>query len=109
MFKAMILLTRGEQMSAQQFATWWLEEHAPRARQLPGVREIRFNLVTDPSEAAEHIDGGVDGIAELWFDDRESFEAAYATDIGKAVAQDSLDHVAGRIRLFVEENAILRS
>ncbi|HEV8023952.1 MAG TPA: EthD family reductase [Candidatus Nanopelagicales bacterium] len=100
MFKAMILLTRGEHMSAQEFATWWLTEHAPKARDLPGVREIRFNLVTDSAD-------GIDGIAELWFDDQEAFEAAYATPIGKAVAQDSLDHVAGRIRLFVEENQIL--
>jgi len=102
MFKAMILLTRGEQMSAQEFATWWLEEHAPRARQLPGVREIRFNLVTDPGDAPDRVDG----IAELWFDNEAAFTAAYATDIGQRVAQDSLDHVAGRVRLFVEENQI---
>ena len=103
MFKAMILLTRGQQMTSEEFATWWLEEHAPRARQLPGVREIRFNVVTDPGDSTDRVDG----IAELWFDDQESFEAAYATDIGKSVAQDSLDHVAGRVRMFVQENQIL--
>lgn len=102
----MILLTRGEQISAQEFANWWLTEHAPKARDLPGVREIRFNLVTDPADSAADGDR-IDGIAELWFDDQAAFEAAYATPIGKAVAQDSLDHVAGRIRLFVEENQIL--
>lgn len=107
MFKAMILLTRSEQMSAEEFADWWLVQHAPLAKQLPGVREIRFNLVSGPDDATTG-EGRIDGIAELWFEDRQAFEAAYATDIGKAVAQDSLDHVAGRIRLFVEENQILR-
>lgn len=101
MFKAMILLTRRTDMSGDEFARWWLDEHAPRARELPGVREIRFNLVLDADD--------IDGVAELWFDSREDFEAAYATDIGKAVAQDSLDHVASRVRLLVEENQILAS
>lgn len=101
MFKAMILLTKRSDMSSQEFAHWWLNEHAPRARELPTVREIRFNLVADAED--------VDGVAELWFDSREDFEAAYATDIGKAVAQDSLDHVSARVRLLVEENQILTS
>ena len=99
MFKAMILLTRRADMTHEQFAQWWLHEHAPMARSLPGVREIRFNEVTDGE--------GIDGVAELWFDDRASFEAAYSTEIGASVAQDSLDHVASRVRLFVEENQIL--
>ena len=99
MFKAMILLTRRSDMSHEQFAQWWLVEHAPLARQLPGVREIRFNEVTEGE--------GIDGVAELWFDDRASFDAAYATEIGKSVARDSLDHVASRVRLFVDENQIL--
>jgi uncharacterized protein (TIGR02118 family) len=101
MFKAMILLTRRPDMSHEQFAHWWLEEHAPLARQLPGVREIRFNEVTEGE--------GIDGVAELWFDDRASFDAAYATTMGRSVAQDSLDHVASRIRLFVDESQILPS
>lgn len=85
-------------MTHEDFATWWLTEHAPLARQLPGVREIRFNEVVDGD--------GVDGVAELWFDDQSAFEAAYASDLGKSVAQDSIDHVSARVRLIVEENQI---
>lgn len=101
MFKAMILLTRRSDMSHEQFAQWWLDEHAPLARQLPGVRQIRFNEVIEGD--------GIDGIAELWFDDRASFEAAYATELGASVAQDSIDHVTSRTRLIVDENQILDS
>lgn len=99
MFKAMILLTRRADMSHEQFTQWWLHEHAPLARQLPGAREIRFNEVIEGE--------GFDGIAELWFDDRASFEAAYGAEIGAAVAQDSLDHVSSRVRMFVDESQIL--
>ena len=31
-----------------------------------------------------------DGVAELWFDKEEDLFAAYTTDIGKAVAEDSI-------------------
>ena len=101
MFKAMIMLTRRGDMTHEQFVHWWLDDHAPMARQLPGVREIRFNEVVDGD--------GVDGITELWFDDREAFEAAYASAIGTTVAQDSLDHVSARVRLMVNEHRIVAS
>ena len=43
-------------------------------------------------------------MSELWFDSQAAFEAAYASDIGKAVAADSLAHVGRRERLFVNEH-----
>ena len=100
MFKAIIMLTRGTEMTHEEFAHWWLVEHAPRAAELPGVRSITFNLV-------DTEDADLDGISELWFDSQADFEAAYATDIGKAVAADSMAHVSGRVRLFVTEHAIV--
>lgn len=98
MFKVMVGLVRRTDMDRDQFASWWLDEHAPLARQLPGVRRIRFNLMAD---------GPFDGIAELWFDSPESAESAYATDIGKAVAADSVAHVSERVRMPADERDIL--
>ncbi|CAB4857403.1 unannotated protein [freshwater metagenome] len=103
MFKAVILLTRRADLTHEQFATWWLDEHAPKAAELPGVRRICFNLV-DPVE-----DGAPDGISELWFDTQADFEAAYATEIGKAVAADSMAHLASRVRMFVTEHEVADS
>lgn len=108
MFKAIILLRRGESQSPQEFRHWWLNEHAPLARQLPGLRRLVFNHV-EPSLNEELGDPRMnglpyDGVSELWFDDRAAFDAAYATDVGKRVASDSLKHVSGRLRLFVEEH-----
>lgn len=103
-FKAVILLTRREDMSAQEFAAWWLGEHAALARQLPGLRGLRFNLVTAGGPSGE---GAIDGISELWFDSQQAFEAAYATELGRAVAADSMAHLARRERLFVDEHVLV--
>ena len=71
-FKAIILLTRAESATHEQFADWWLKQHAPLAKQLPNLRKGVFNLVENPAE------GDPDGVSELWFDTQADFEAAYA-------------------------------
>jgi len=96
MFKAIILLTRKDGMGKDEFRHWMLVQHSPLAKQLPGLRKLTFNIV-------ENEDVAYDGVSELWFDSREAFDAAYATEIGKSVAGDSLANVRARIRLFVDE------
>jgi uncharacterized protein (TIGR02118 family) len=98
MFKAMILLTRREGLSREAFHRWWLEEHRPRALGLPGLQRMVINLVEEGPE------DGIDGVSELWFDTREAFEAAYATEHGKAVAADTIAHVTSRVRYVVGEH-----
>ena len=98
MFKAMILLTRRGDLSREAFVHWWLEEHRPMALGLPKLRRMVINL------ADEGPEGGIDGVSELWFDTREDFDAAYATDHGKAVAANTMAHVSSRVRYFVTEH-----
>ena len=100
MFKAIILLARREDASREDFRAWWLDRHAPLASRLPGVRRLVFDLV-------ESDDSPFDGVSELWFDDRAAFEAAYATDLGREVAADSLANVSARVRLFVDEHPLV--
>ncbi len=100
MFKAMIMLTWRDDLTHEQFAQWWLQEHAPMARELPNVRRIVFNLVE------QNPDVPCDGITELWLGSRDDFDAAYATEIGKKVAADSLAHLTSRVRLFVDEQSV---
>jgi uncharacterized protein (TIGR02118 family) len=100
MFKAIILLARKEGSTKQEFREWWLGPHADLARGLPGLRGLRFNVIE--SDDATH-----DGISELWFDSREAFEAAYASEHGQRVSADSLFNVGRRERLFVDERVLL--
>ena len=98
----MILLTRRDDMTAAEFQSWWLNDHAPLAAQLPGLRRAVFNVLdSDGRDAA-----GFDGVSELWFDTRADFDAAYATELGQAVAADSMAHVSGRVRLFLDEHVV---
>lgn len=97
--KAIILLARRDDMTHGEFMTWWLDEHAPLAALLPGVRRIVFNEVDDSND--------YDGVSELWFDSRADFDAAYATDLGQRVAADSMAHVRSRVRMFVNERPIV--
>jgi len=98
-FKAMILLTRRRDLTHDEFVDWWLKEHSPLASSLPHLRRLMFNVVDAGAEEA-----GIDGVSELWFDSQADFEDAYASDIGKATAGDSMAHVSGRVRLFVTES-----
>jgi uncharacterized protein (TIGR02118 family) len=100
MFKAIILLERREGTTREEFRRWWLGPHAELARGLPGLRGLRFNVV-------ESEDATADGISELWFDTRDAFDAAYASEHGQRVAADSLANVGRRERLLVSENVVV--
>lgn len=102
MFKAVILLTRREDMTHDAFVDWWLREHHSLAASLPRLRRLTFNVVDVGGE-----DAGIDGISELWFDSQADFEAAYATEVGVATAADSMAHVSGRVRLFVTDHELV--
>ena len=41
------------------------------------------------------------------FDSREAFDAAYATELGRHVAADSMAHVRSRTRMFVVEHPVV--
>lgn len=97
-FKAIISLAKRDDMTHDEFIAWWMNEHAPLARDLSGLRRIVFNDITNSDD--------VDGITELWFDSEDDFHAAYATDHGKSVAADSIAHVRSRTRMFAIETPI---
>ena len=99
MYKVIILLTRREGTTHDEFLHWWLNDHRALAEQLPGVRKLVFNDVADGS--------GPDGIAELWFDSEQAAIDAYATEAGKRVAAHTLSYVQSRIRLVVTEHQIV--
>ena len=101
MFKAMILLKRKDTLSFDDFKNHWLNTHAPLVQQLPEIRKSVFNFVSGDGS------GDIDAISELWFDTQDAFTQAYASDIGKSVAQDALSMVEKRERLILEEHSIV--
>lgn len=97
MIKAVVLLKRKDELTAEDFAQWLLKEHVPMVLKLPDLRRYQVNISEDPGD-------DFDGFSELWFDSEEAMLAAYGTELGKAVAADSLAHVKLRKRFVVREH-----
>lgn len=73
-------------MSVPEFRTYWLETHAQLAKRLPGVRRyyiLPFDFQKDMGDGTWMEESpAYDGVAMLWFDDREAALAAFASSAG---------------------------
>ncbi len=108
MIKTISLLTRKDGLSHDDFVKHWYEVHAPLAHAVPGVRRyVQSHLLgerTRPDIATTEI--AIDGIAELWFDDRSAMERAYATPEARRLHADGALFI-GRIKSFVVEERVI--
>jgi uncharacterized protein (TIGR02118 family) len=107
--KTIGLLSRKDGLTHEQFVAHWQEVHAPLALAVPGVRRYVQSLIvaerSRPDIPAIAVD--IDGIAELWYDDREAMERAHATPEARRLFADGALFI-GRIKSFVvEENVII--
>ena len=105
MIKVVVLLRRTPAWTRERFHRWWIDEHVPYAKVLPGLRKYRVCLVTGSTshEGREPWDG----IAELWFDDRAALEKAWASPVGvKALAHSRESH-SDRLVLITEEHELI--
>ena len=112
MYKYIVLLSRMEGMSYDEFLTYWQNDHAPVAQKIEG--SVRYHQVhpTD-TENAEF-----DGIAEVFFDDLDDLYAAFGgpeqkPDPDREHAQETLmDTVnfldTSKLRQFVGEEHVQR-
>jgi uncharacterized protein (TIGR02118 family) len=46
-------------------------------------------------------------VTELYFDDEDAFQAAFASEAGKAAGADVAAHAAARVRLLTREERLL--
>jgi len=85
MVKFVVVLFRRKDLSCQEFRRHLQENHAPLAKNLPGLRKYLQNFVAaDPKRKRPEWDA----IVELYFDDRQSIEAAWASPQGAASDPD---------------------
>jgi uncharacterized protein (TIGR02118 family) len=100
--KVISLIKRRDDLSLDDFRRWALEEHAPKGKELPGLREYRMSVVEADDAALPYH-----AVSELYFDGQEAFEAAFATEAGKAAGADVAAHASDRVRLVTREERIL--
>ncbi len=104
MIKSLSLLTRKPGMTHEQFVKHWLEVHGPLARKVPGLRRYEQSHILEERTRPDipSTDVEIDGVAELWYDDRESMLRALATPEAKALYADGTLFI-GRIKSFTME------
>ena len=109
MIKTIGLLARKSDWTHEQFMKHWVEVHAPLAHAVPGLRRYVQNHILEERTRADIVALAVeiDGVAELWFDDRAALDAAARTPEMRALHADGARFI-GRIRSYVvEEKAVV--
>jgi uncharacterized protein (TIGR02118 family) len=108
MIKSIGLLTRKPELTHEQFVQHWVEVHAPLAHDVPGVRRYGQNHIiaerTRPDIPATEV--AIDGIAELWYDDRAAMERANASPEARRLHDDGALFI-GQIKSFVIEEKVI--
>jgi uncharacterized protein (TIGR02118 family) len=100
--KVFSLIKRREDMSLDDFRRWILEEHAPKGRELPGLRQYHVSVIDADDDALPYH-----AVTELYFDDEDAFKAAFASDAGKAAGADVAAHASDRVRLLTSSEQII--
>jgi uncharacterized protein (TIGR02118 family) len=106
--KSISLLTRRAGLTREQFTKHWVEIHAPLAHAVPELRRyVQSHIVGErrrPDIPETEVD--IDGIAELWYDDREAMARALASPEAKALHADGALFI-GRIKTFIVEERVI--
>ena len=102
------LLARKPDWTHAQFMKHWIEIHAPLAHAVPGLRRYVQNHILDmrTRDDITALQLEIDGVAELWFDDRAALDAAARTPEMKALHADGAKFI-GRIRSYIVEEKVV--
>jgi|SRR5580700_343033 uncharacterized protein (TIGR02118 family) len=85
MLKFVVVVCKGPGMTSEEFRHHLREVHGPLAMKLPGLKRYVQNFVqADPKRKSP----AWDAVIELYFEDRETMEAAWASPQGAASDAD---------------------
>lgn len=99
MTKIAIILFRNHQSLEEQHR-WWLEEHAPIARKIPGLRSYTINLSDKGEDGSEPEIAGTD---YLEFDDWDAAIVAYNSPEWSAARSHTQASGAKTLRTWIKE------
>ena len=86
MYSIIGILKKPDHWDTARFRKWWVEEHAEIAKQLPGLRRYTIHPLTDGFDDKTGKLGGDpshDGVAFLWFDNKDAAIAAFSSQEGQ--------------------------
>ncbi len=105
MIKLIATLHRKPGMSREDFLRHWREVHVPLVARLPHLKGYVINPMIETMDDEQPYDG----VAELWYEDRESFEASLRSPEREAARRDlaSFTDLERMTRAIVEEQRII--
>ncbi|SEP27576.1 conserved hypothetical protein [Halogranum amylolyticum] len=80
-------LVRKDGQSHEEFLRYWENEHAPIAKELPGLVKYTIDYPTAPEKSA------YDGIAQLYFEDMQALKEAFTSEAGEKVQEDATNFI----------------
>ncbi|HEV8230837.1 MAG TPA: EthD family reductase [Thermoanaerobaculia bacterium] len=83
--KFLVVLHRRPDWSARAFRIYLRDVHGPMALKIPGLARYAQNLPADDPSRKPPL---WDAIVELYFEDRDTMEAGWASDEGRAATED---------------------
>ena len=86
MYKVVTAYKRKPGMEVEAFQRYWLENHAPIAATLPGLR--RYVQSHSLLQGYRKADLPCDGMSEMWFDSRQAWQQALADPAAAVVLAD---------------------
>jgi len=87
MYSIIGLLRKAPAMSTAEFRRWWVEEHVPKVKQMPGLLDYRLWPIDETLDQATlefNPDVAYDGIAVITFASKEAFITSIGSPAGKA-------------------------
>lgn len=106
MIKLVITGHRKPGMDGDEFRKYWRETHGPITRKLPRLRKYVLNFAITPPDGTPPP---CDGFAELWFDDAQALEQAFASPEGQAAVADAENFAdSKRTETFVVEQVDIK-
>ena len=104
MVRAHIWLRKKDGMSAEEFGTYWIERHAPIARD--GYANLKGYVVTLVTRVPDGQTAAYDGVAELTWDDRDGFKADMASEANAKATADLATFSDAMGFVYVEQTVV---
>jgi uncharacterized protein (TIGR02118 family) len=107
--RSIVLLSRPEGMSRQEFNDHWLNVHGQIAKDYPHViRYSQLHLVeSDTVGDVESHDYGIDGIVDFVYDSKENIPKIWESEIGKRGIEDAKLFIGALREYQVSEHVIV--
>jgi len=103
MLKTIHLVKKKPELSFEEFKHYWLEEHVKLCKKLPGLKRYVVNMVIGSYTESRPYDG----VAELDFEDEESFEKALGSPEGQ-VAVEHIKNFAEYVDILYAQERVVK-